>query len=181
MKTDEILRFFEDINEIKHQERQGWKDMGVERPRDTVASHSFGAATLGMVLADEEGLDPGRTAQMLLAHDLIMAYLPDYTPDDEEFDSKKQIEDERLDLLLNDISGEQRQKLESLIEEMRSQETEVAMFAKEMDKLETILQSIMYSGKEREKEPAEFIDYYEEYFRTETGRRLFDSLKERYG
>jgi hypothetical protein len=28
-----LEKFFDDINELKHTERQGWKDIEVERPR----------------------------------------------------------------------------------------------------------------------------------------------------
>lgn len=47
-----LLKLFQDIHEIKHKEREGWKHIGVEPPRDTIASQSFGAAMVGWLLAE---------------------------------------------------------------------------------------------------------------------------------
>ena len=65
------------------------EDKQVERPRDTIASHSFGAALIGWVMAEKEDLDSDKIVKMLIMHDLIMSYVEDYTPEDEEFNSKK--------------------------------------------------------------------------------------------
>lgn len=105
----------------------------------------------------------------LLIHDLIMAYLPDYTPGDEKFESKKQIEKERMEQLLEDIPEDVKDEFEKLLAELQDQETEFARFAKECDKIETLLQALMYSEKLEDDHLTEFLESYKEYF--ETGNR----------
>ena len=175
---DEIYSFFQDIHEIKHKEREGWKDIGVERPRDTIASHSFGAALIGWTLAEKEGIDSEKLIKMLLIHDLIMAYLPDYKPGDEEFESKKEIEKQRTEKLLEDIPENIREEFEDLLKELQEKKTEEAKFAKECDKIETLLQAAIYSEELGEDHLEEFLESYKEYFESETGREIFEKLSE---
>ncbi len=176
MSKDEILDFFQTINDLKHTERKGWKKAGIERPRDTIASHSFGAAMIGWVLAEETGTDSERAVKMLLIHDLIMAHIPDYTPEEEEFDSKKDVERQKTEELIENIPDAMREELKQLLEELREQETETARLAKEADKLDTLLQAMVYSEETGEDLLEEFKDSYREFFRTEKGKRIFESL-----
>ncbi|MFB6209680.1 MAG: HD family hydrolase [Candidatus Nanohaloarchaea archaeon] len=173
----ELLELFRDIHEIKHIERRGWKDIGVERPRDTVASHSYGAAMIGWIMAEKHDLDPEKIIKAMLVHDLIQAYIPDYTPEDEEFESKKEIEKREMDRLLEDIPVEIRQEAEDLLEDVQD-EPKFSRVVKECDKIETILQAYLYSEEKGENHMEEFMDSYEEYFRTEIGREVFEQLEE---
>lgn len=176
-ELDEIEGLFEVLQDLKHTEREGWKKRGVESPADTIASHSFGAALLAWVLAEERGLDSGKMVKMLLVHDLIMAYIQDYTPEESEYSSKKEFEREKMEELEEDLPEAIREEASQLIEEIRDQETALASNAKEADKLETILQAMQYSEKVPLKE---FLEYYEDYSRTEDGEELFQGIKHRY-
>ncbi|MBY6294239.1 HD domain-containing protein [Nanohaloarchaea archaeon H01] len=115
MNESDLLDIFRDINEIKHKEREGWIDMGIEQPRDTIASHTFGATIIGWILSEKEEFDTEKVIKMLLLHDLIMAYIPGYTPEDEEFDSKKELEEERLKKLVEDVPDTVEQEFEELL------------------------------------------------------------------
>jgi len=106
------------------------EDKQVERPRDTIASHSFGAALIGWVMAEKEDLDSDKIVKMLIMHDLIMSYVEDYTPEDEEFSSKK--EKEVFDQLIDDIPNEIEEEFKLMFHELQSQETEEAKIAKEL-------------------------------------------------
>ena len=69
MKED-LERLFEPINKIKHLERKGWVLKGVTGIKDTIASHSLGAASLGWLLSEIEEVDSNKVIKMLLIHDL---------------------------------------------------------------------------------------------------------------
>ncbi|WP_414837580.1 HD domain-containing protein [Candidatus Nanosalina sp. VS9-1] len=174
----DLEEFFNDINELKHTEREGWKDV-VDRPRDTIASHSFGAALLGWALSEKEGLESDKIVKMLLMHDLIMAYVEDFTPEDEEFDSKKEMEREASERLFNDIPDEIEDEFRDLFHELQEQETEEARFAKECDKLDTLFQASKYSEETGEDHLREFLDFYRENFESDTGKKVFSSLEQK--
>lgn len=174
----DLFTFFNVIEDLKHSERQGWKDKDVERPRDTIASHSLGASLLGWVLAEKEDLDSDKIVKMLVMHDLIMTYVEDYTPGDEEFDSKKEMEREAFDDLIEDIPEVIRDEFTSLFQELQNQETREAKIAKEADKLDTLLQARSYSQESDEEFFQEFIESYRDYFSSETGRSMLEELDE---
>lgn len=175
-ETDQLVEFFRDLHRLKHAEREGWKNSGVERPRDTIASHSFGAAMVGWMLAEDTGIDSDRVVKMLLIHDLIMAHIPDYTPGDEEFDSKKQLERQKTGELIESIPVSIREEFRELLEEMRGQETGAARLAKEADKLDTLLQAKLYSEETGEDLLDEFKESYREFFQTDKGKEIFENL-----
>lgn len=173
----DLFTFFNDVEELKHSERQGWKDKDVERPRDTIASHSLGASLLGWVLAEKEELDSDKIVKMLAMHDLIMAYVEDYTPEDEEFDSKKEMEKQAFEELIEDVPEEIREEFTSLFHELQDQETEEAKLAKEADKLDTLLQAKSYSEESSEEFLQEFMSSYRDYFKSETGKSVLEELE----
>jgi putative hydrolase of HD superfamily len=173
-ELDELEEFFDVINELKHSEREGWKKRDVERPRDTIASHSFGAALIAWVLAEERDLDSEKMIKMLLVHDLIMAYIEDYTPEDEKYSSKKDFERRKKEELLENLPDPIRQEASELVEEIREQETDTAVNAKEADKIDTILQARKYSDKVPVKE---FLKHDRGYFKTEEEKKIFQQLE----
>lgn len=176
-----LEKLFEDIHRLKHTERQGWKDREIERPRDTIASHSFGAALLGWSLAEEEGTDSDRVVKMLLMHDLIMAYIKDYTPGDEEFDSKKKMEDRKFEDLKEDLPENLEDEISDLFQEFRENKTAEAQIAHEADKVDTLMQARKYSEEEGENFLPEFLNFYRENFTSDTGKTLFKSLEQETG
>ena len=173
-----IEEFFSDIETLKHIERQGWKNRGVDTPRDTIASHSFGAALLGWLLGEKEDVDTDRIVKMLLVHDLIMAYIEDCTPEDEEFDSKKEREEKMAEKLFNDVPEEIEDEFRELFHEIRNIESKEARIGKEADKLDTLFQAKEYSVSEGEDFLPEFLKQYRDYFRTETGNSYFKEFED---
>lgn len=176
---EKLDQLFEVINEIKHLEREGWQKRDIEKPLDTVASHTLGATINGWILAEKEGLDSEKVVKMLLIHDLIMAHIPDYTPEDEEYASKKQFEEEKLEELYQKAPSEIRPEFKSLIEELRERETAEAQIAKEADKLDTLMQASKYNQETEENMLEEFLETYEDYFKTTSGKAQYDKIREK--
>lgn len=173
------MELFEVIDDIKHSERQGWKDIGIESPRDTIASHSLGASITGWILSEKEGLNSEKVVKMLLIHDLIMAYIPDYTPEDDEYDSKKEFERQKLEELYETVPEGISSEFRSLLEELRARNTEEAQIAKEADKLDTLMQAATYNEETDENSLQQFLETYESYFETETGREQYENIRDK--
>jgi putative hydrolase of HD superfamily len=175
----DLEELFKVIDEIKHSERQGWKDIGVDRPRDTIASHSLGASITGWILSEKEGLNSEKVVKMLLIHDLIMAYIPDYTPEDEEYESKQEFERQKLEELYETVPEEISSEFKSLLEELRERKTKEAQIAKEADKLDTLMQASSYNKETDGDTLKQFLETYSDYFQTETGQEKYSEIKDK--
>ena len=176
---NELLQFYRDIHKIKHTERKGWIKIGVQGTKDTIASHSYGASLLGWILSSRANLDANKIIKMLLIHDLIMAHIEDFLPSEDEYASKREREKKAAQELLNNIPSEIKEEFKSLFDEYQAEETEEAILARECDKLDTLLQSLMYSKQLNKNELAKFLTAdYRKKFRSETGKAVLRQLEE---
>lgn len=171
-----LLKFYTNINKIKHIERKGWKKLK-KGTKDTIASHSFGSSMIAWLLAKKENVDENKLIKMLLVHDLIMGYVKDYTPTEKEYVNKKKIENNNLKRMLKDIPIEIRKEIKELFEEFQEEKTKEAILAKECDKLDTILQSTYYSNS---KTVSNFLNSYKHYFKNKHSLKIFKQLNNRF-
>lgn len=169
---------FEDISRLKHKERSGWEKKDVERPRDTIASHSFGASILAWILAEKEGLDSDKVVKMTVAHDLMMSRIPDLTPEDEDYSNKRKLEENAIEQMREEYPDETREIFD-LIQEAQERGSEEAKIAKKADKLDTLIQAREYSEQTSKPILEEFIQGFEEYFDGESlADKIFEDLAE---
>lgn len=156
------------IGRLKELPRTGWLDRGIPPDEtESVADHSFGVALLAWLLAPDE-LDRGRVVELALTHDLAEAFVGDVTPydrellhtldpdtrrnwlnqrhrrTDEQSSAKHAAEDAAIESLATDLDAAHRERLLERWSELRARETPEAKFVKEMDVLETYLQSRRY-------------------------------------
>ena len=168
--SDESLppSLVEAIGRLKEVPRTGWLDRGIPREEtESVADHSFGVALLAWLLAPEE-LDRLRVVELALIHDLAESIVGDVTPYDRETlqhldpdtrrnwlnqrhvrseersAEKHAAEDGAIESLAAEIGGECAERLRLRWSELRERQTQEARFVKEMDVLETWLQSRRY-------------------------------------
>lgn len=174
---DDILDFYRNIDSIKHKEREGWNRIGIKGTKDTIASHSYGAALIAWIVSKQEGFDVSKMIKMLLIHDIIMAYLEDYTPKDSEFNKKRAIENSFSDNLLKTVPDEIRQEFTALFLEYQEEKTELSKLARECDKLDTILQAYMYSERLGKDNVSEFIKTNKNKVRSKTGKEIIKSIQ----
>ncbi len=177
---EEILNFYRSIDKIKHIQRKGWYEIGVRGVTDTIASHSYGATLIGWIISLEEKVDENKIIKFLLVHDLIMAELGDFTPRDKEYLSKKELERKAFDNLKSKIPEKLKKEFEILFKQYNEQITEEAKLAREADKLETLFQCILYSERLDRNEMKQFIESYENLFKSKTGARIFNEIKQKY-
>lgn len=158
----------EAIGRLKEVPRTGWLDRGIPAAEsESVADHSFGVALLAWLLAPDE-LDRARVVELALIHDLAEAVVGDVTPYDREMlqhldpdtrrnwlnqrhlrsekrsAEKHAAEDAAIASLAAELGGERAERLRRRWQELRERETPEARFVKEMDVLETWLQSRRY-------------------------------------
>ena len=172
-----LLKFYQDIYAIKHKEREGWKRIGVKGVTDTIASHSFGAALIGWVLAKRAGVDENRVIKTLLIHDLIMSHIEDMIPTKKEYSSKREMENAAAERLLERVPSEIKEEFEELFNEYQDEKTDLAQFMRECDKFDTLFQALMYSKELEEDRLTEFLEAYKDKFKSEIGKKVFEELR----
>lgn len=176
----ELSRLFSLIARLKALERTGWLEHGVRPPRDTSASHSFGAALLGWARAKDEGLDEMKVVKMLLLHDLCEAVIGDLTDHGTEQPEKRAREDAGFDRIIMSLPAGIRDEAAELFREFQEWATPEAVLAKECDKLDTLFQALEY-GKGIRGIEQDFLRTYEKVFRTQKGKRLYARIRKQAG
>lgn len=133
---------------LKHVDRAGWLRVGIQSP-ESVAAHSFGVATLGLILCPPE-LDRDRVVAIALLHDLAEAVVGDITPHDGvSVDEKRRRERNAAAELFA-----ARPDLWALWEDYEQNRSPEAHFVHELDKLDMGLQAQVYG---EEADTAEFL------------------------
>ena len=182
----------EAIGRLKEVRRTGWLDRGIPADEtESVADHSFGVAMLAWLLAPEE-LDRARVIELALLHDLAESAVGDATPydremlqtldpdtrrnwlnqrhirSDEQRAAKHAAETAAIEALADSLLADRKVALLDRWAELSARATAEARFVKEMDILETWLQSRRYAQR-RPDAPMESFDLEA---RSELGERF---------
>lgn len=152
----EVIDFFWETGKLKRTKRKGWLIDGVENP-ESVAEHSFRVALMTLVLAEGRDMDLDKAINMVLIHDLTEAEtrdmveaekvkynMPGTEPERGKFDLvSKEEKNRKKEKAAGEIfSG--REELLKLWKEYQKGESKESSFAKQVDKLETVLQALKY-------------------------------------
>lgn len=157
----DIAEFLQEAYRLKAVKRTGWILEGVRDP-ESVADHSFGTALLALVLgAGRKGLDHGKAVKMALIHDLAECRTGDILPPHgvEYHRSRGRaippgthgIPKERKQLLERAAMEQLCEKLPGLLalwEELENGASAEARFVKDLDKLERLIQAVLYGERE---------------------------------
>lgn len=168
--TFHVARLFEDFYKIKRERRSGWVKRGIPNP-ESVADHSYGAYLIALFLLPESWNDPEYDKQkilkMVLIHDLAEAITKDVLPEDSNDESKRrerEVYDEIAVLGTYDGLGKLRE-VTDLWKEFEARTSLNAKIAKDIDKLENLLQLWAYN------EDGYSIDDFENW-----NRELIDAI-----
>ncbi|KAI9591166.1 hypothetical protein BDF19DRAFT_456036 [Syncephalis fuscata] len=133
------LEFFHLCENLKRTKRTGWIDNGVQQP-ESIADHMHRMSLMAM-LVNDPNLDRDKCVKMALVHDLAEAIVGDITPHagvskDEKYKLEK----------IRQMLGETEQANEicSLWQEYEEATTNEALFVKDLDKYEMIVQAFEY-------------------------------------
>jgi len=170
-----ILNFLIEVNKLKEMPRTGWVLMGVKNP-ETVADHTFRMAIMSWLLAKKKRLNIKRAILVALFHDLCEVYAGDittllYHPEllkEKDTEKRKKIEmkwsrlsrteKEKIGKTKFKIEKESLLKLIGFLDPSPKKEilsrwldyekgmSKEGRFIKEINSVETLVQSIEYFG-----------------------------------
>lgn len=136
---------------LKAVDRRGWVRAGVARP-ESVAAHSWGVATLVLVLCHEDvvegpspnSIDVGRALAYAVVHDLPEAWVGDVTPHDGVSpEDKHRREQDAMDALGARIP--RGAALRALWTAYEAQADPEARLVRQLDRLDMALQAVVYA------------------------------------
>lgn len=122
--------------------------IGDERREDD-AQHSWHISLMAMILSEysNEKIDVNKVIKMLLIHDLVELYAGDTFCYDEEANiGKREREEEAIEAISKDLSGNKGKEIKELWIEFEDMETNDAMFAASMDRLQPMLNNYNNKG-----------------------------------
>ena len=173
-----IINFLIEISKLKETPRTGWVLMKVKNP-ETIAEHIFRVALTGWLLGKKKNLNIKKIIKLALSHDLPEVYAGDVTPFFywDILDREKKEEEEILlkGVRLSKKEKEERGKIKSEKErksllklikylqpelgreifsswlDYEKRITKEGKFLKQVDRIETLLQSVEYFGVSEKK------------------------------
>jgi len=165
-----LVRFIRLAGRLKRTVRTGWVDRGIPAEQaESVADHSFRVALLSWLASARTELDRDRILKLALIHDLAEAITGDLTPYDladvvapdddariaflnrrhlasaDRAAAKRAAETTAIAEMCRDLPKSLRAEIGSLWQELEERATPEARFVKQIDKLETYLQSLEYA------------------------------------
>lgn len=139
---DAICDFVNELGHLKRVDRAGWKLAGIPDV-ESVAEHVYRTALIGAMLARLEGADPGRTALMLLLHDVPETRIGDIPSVGKKYLKIRGEVDIAGDQLA-DLPDSLRTLFHELALEYRARDSHEARVAKDADRLECLAQAKEY-------------------------------------
>jgi putative hydrolase of HD superfamily len=179
---EKILEFLKIVGKLKKIERTGWITNAKLKPEEceSVAEHIFRCAVLAALISDIKHLNFEKIVKMVLLHDLQEAIMGDWdTYAKEKFGEAKFREREResINKLLSILPEEVRDEYSNIWNEFLEQKTQEANIAKQIDKLEMVLQALEYMEEGYNKEALNIFFYSsKEVFKDEDFKKLYDLL-----
>ncbi|RKP25495.1 HD domain-containing protein [Syncephalis pseudoplumigaleata] len=143
------LEFFHLCENLKRTKRTGWVEHGIQQP-ESIADHMHRMALMAM-LVDDPSINRERCVKMAIVHDLAEAIVGDITPhagvSKEEKHRMEQDAMERIRDMLGNT--EQANEIYALWQEYEEARTDEALFVKDLDKYEMIVQALEYEKGKR--------------------------------
>lgn len=152
MHNFKITHFIEELCQLKLIPRKDWVIRDVT-PQESIASHMYGSMLLAYLylpssLSGESEYDKDKILRMLLIHDIGKAYIGDWTPNEKD---KKIRKEECNQLQYLNLMGTYEDipskiNLFKLFDDFICGENINARIARDMDKLDNLLQLIIYNN-----------------------------------
>lgn len=167
------LNFLIEANKLKEMPRTGWVLMQVKNP-ESIADHTFRVAVATWLIGEKANLNVERAIKIALFHDLCEVHAGDSTPFNYYHDlSRKKKKDEKLLMkwvrlsanekkkrgrikfnkekkgllkLIKGLDPKQKNEIYSHWYDYENRISKEARFVKQLDRIETLLQSIEYFG-----------------------------------
>ncbi|KAI9221175.1 HD domain-containing protein [Blastocladiella britannica] len=159
-----ILKFLHIVSNLKVTKRTGWIRHGVPAP-ESIADHMHRMGVMAMLVQDAS-LNRDRCVKMAIVHDIAEAIAGDITPNcgvskEEKFRLEQDGIDKLCDLLAP--ASLPREEIRALWLEYEAASTPEALFVKDLDKFEMIVQAFEYEKAHPEVAPLD------DFFRSTKG------------
>ncbi|ORE04448.1 hypothetical protein BCV72DRAFT_312887 [Rhizopus microsporus var. microsporus] len=144
-----VIRFLHIIENLKKTKRTGWLDNGIKQA-ESIADHMHRMSIMAM-LVNDPSINRDKCIKMAIVHDLAEAVVGDITPHagvskEEKFSLEKTAIDGFKEMLDDtDMVNE----MASLWHEYEEAKTPEALFVKDLDKFEMIVQALEYERSEK--------------------------------
>jgi len=186
---EEVVKFLIKVNTLKEVPRKGWVLRNVENP-EKIADHIFVVSLLSWFLAREANLNIKKVIKIALSHDLCEVYAGDITPDiyyfnlPQDYDSRIKLLNKWIRLSIeekqkakNEQFAREKEGLMLLIKNMPEEiKREIFInwlsfekdtsgegkFVNQINRVETLIQSIEYFGSEKGSDITAWWEWAEE-------------------
>jgi len=151
---NDVLKLYYQFIHLKNLYRQGWLThiigLDAENRVESVADHSWSVTILCMSIIQKYHLDLNleKCMKIALVHELGEIYAGDFIPNQVSKEEKHKLEEQAVDSLLNEASFDNNFK--ELWLEYENQLSEEAVFVKQVDKLEPMLQAPAFGVKTKD-------------------------------
>lgn len=160
---------------LKRVPRTGWVRSKVEHP-ESIADHSMRTAYLAMMICPE-GVNKSKAVQMALIHDAAEAIVSDITPyDGVSLEDKFQREDRAWTEICDSFGDHE---MQTIWREMEEGKTPEAIFVKELDKLEMLIQAEEYENLQEGLDLSDFFRNFDNFFTYSTTKDIYEAIKTR--
>ncbi len=146
-RLDQQMKFILEIDKQKSIIRQNYLSDGSRRENDS--EHSWHLAMMVSVLAEYfVGVDILKTIKMVLIHDLVEIYAGDtFAYDEQGYLDKDERERQAADKLFSLLPTDQEKEYKELWREFEAMETNEAIFAASVDRIQPLLLNSACGGK----------------------------------
>ncbi len=146
-RLEQQIQFIIEIDKLKSVIRQNYLADGSRRENDS--EHSWHLAMMVAVLAEHfKGADVVRTMKMVLIHDLVEIYAGDtFAYDEQGYLDKDEREQKAADKLFSMLPMDQEREFREMWEEFEGMDTNEAIFAAAVDRIQPLLLNSASLGK----------------------------------
>lgn len=156
----DIIKFIEDVEKLKTTKRTGWAKRGVNSP-ESVSDHNFMQVLLCLVTS-KGSIDRDRAIKMGVVHEIVEAISGDLVSKERSQEigtvsreEKFKIEKKAMEKLLKNLDKETAREVMDLWLEYEERKTPEAIFVRDCDLAETIIQAVRYHKNGNYKESLE--------------------------
>eukprot|EP01035_Chromulina_nebulosa_P021095 gene21095-27337_t len=144
INPNKALSFFHVVGKLKTLKRTGWVNNNINLP-ESVADHMYRMTMLSWIITDQS-INKEKLMKICLVHDLAESIVGDITPHDGiTKEEKRQLEENALKSIVNDLDNiEISNEIFNLWLEYENSSSQEAVIAKQLDKLEMIIQADEY-------------------------------------
>ncbi len=151
--TMDMTRFLEEIGRLKEIKRTGWVIRGVKNP-ESVADHSLMMSLLGLSVSIPKGIDRDKIIRMSIIHDLAESVTGDIItkeswPEGGTMTSKERLKIEKTAMrkILSNLDSSTSKEIMVLWREYIDGKTPEAIFTRDLDIAEMIMQARRYHNR----------------------------------